>query len=139
QLIDVLAGRLIDDLAEAEHYADKGDIVLDRSAVEALRDRVTVTEWRGDDHVALLDELLVPVEALPAIQPPPLPEDLARQWLLAAVYERLKTGRGEFLAELRPAHPVFIRFTGIDYDDDDDAIEQLDGFVRQAQRIFAGF
>jgi class 3 adenylate cyclase/tetratricopeptide (TPR) repeat protein len=139
QLIDVLAGRLIDELADAEHYAEKGDIVLDRSAVAALGDRVTLGERRGDGQVALLRELHVPVEAVPAIQPPPLPEELARQWLLPAVYERLKTGRGEFLAELRPAHPVFIRFTGIDYDEDDDAIEQLDGFVRQAQRIFAGF
>src|SRR3954452_7008979 len=55
QLIDVLAGRLIDDLADAEHYAEKGDIVLDRSAVQALGDRVTVGDWRGDGHVAILD------------------------------------------------------------------------------------
>ena len=31
--------------------------------------------------------------------------------------------------------PVFVRFGGIDYDDDDDAIEKLDEFVRAAQRI----
>ena len=61
-----------------------------------------------------------------SIEPPPLPEELVRPWLLPAVYERLTTGRGEFLAELRPAYPVFIRFGGIDYDADDDAIEQLD-------------
>ena len=29
QLIDVLAGALIDDLADAEHHADKGEVVLD--------------------------------------------------------------------------------------------------------------
>ena len=33
QLIDVLAGTLIDDLAEAEHYAEKGEVVLDPSAI----------------------------------------------------------------------------------------------------------
>ena len=53
-----------------------------------------------------------------------LPEELVREWLLPAVYERLRTGRGEFLAELRPAYPVFLRFGGIDYDDDDRAIAQ---------------
>ena len=62
-----------------------------------------------------------------------------RPWLLPAVYERLRTGRGEFLAELRPAIPVFVRFTGIDYDADDDAIEKLDDFVRRAQRVFADY
>ena len=36
--------------------------------------------------------------------------------------ERLRSGHGEFLAELRPAYPVFLRFGGIDYDTDDDAI-----------------
>ena len=48
-----------------------------------------------------------------------------------------RTGRGEFLAELRPAYPLFVRFGGIDYDDDDDAIAKLDDFVRRAQRILA--
>ena len=139
QLIDVLAGRLIDALADAEHHADKGDVILDRSAVEALGPRVTVGARRGDGSAVVLDRLLVPVERVPAAQPPPLPEELVRPWLLPAVYERIRTGRGEFLAELRPAYPVFVRFAGIDYDDDEEAIEKLDGFVRQAQRIFARF
>ena len=39
QLIDVLAGRLIDELAAAEHLAEKGEVVLDRSALESLGDR----------------------------------------------------------------------------------------------------
>ena len=72
-------------------------------------------------------------------EPPALPEELVRPWLLPAVYERLRTGRGEFLAELRPAIPVFLRFGGIDYDNDDDAIEKLDEFVRAAQGVFNGY
>jgi class 3 adenylate cyclase len=139
QLIDVLAGRLIDDLAEAEHHAEKGDVVLDQSAMGALGGRVAVSEMRAGGRVGVLDRLLVDVDAHDVVEPPPLPEELVRPWLLSAVYERLRTGRGEFLAELRPAYPVFIRFGGIDYDDDDSAIEKLDGFVRQAQRIFAGY
>jgi class 3 adenylate cyclase/tetratricopeptide (TPR) repeat protein len=34
---------------------------------------------------------------------------------------------------------VFLRFGGIDYDDDDDAIAKLDDFVRRAQQIMAGY
>ena len=48
-------------------------------------------------------------------------------------------GSGEFLAELRPAYPLFVRFGGIDYDNDDDAIAKLDDFVRRAQRIVATY
>ena len=32
---------------------------------------------------------------------------------------------------------MFVRFTGIDYDADDDAIAKLDDFIRRAQRVFA--
>ena len=60
-----------------------------------------------------------------------------RPWVLPAVYERLRAGRGELLAELRPAIPVFVRFGGIEYDTDDAAAEKLDDFIRRAQRAFA--
>jgi predicted ATPase len=73
------------------------------------------------------------------VEPPALPEELVRPWLLPAVYERLRTGRGEFLTELRPAVPVFVRFAGIDYDEDDDAARKLDELVRGAQRILSGY
>jgi len=143
QLIDVLAGRLMDDLAEAEHHAQKGEIVLDQSAMEALAGRIVVGDLRVDESLdracAPLLGLLVDVEEEPGHQPPPLPEDLVRPWLLPAVYERMRTGRGEFLAELRPAIPVFVRFGGIDYDHHDDAIEKLDAFVRAAQRVLSGY
>ncbi len=58
---------------------------------------------------------------------------------MPAVFERLRAGHGEFLAELRPAYPIFLRFGGIDYDTDDDADRKLDGFVRQVQRVLASY
>jgi class 3 adenylate cyclase/tetratricopeptide (TPR) repeat protein len=142
QLIDVLAGRLVDDLAAAEHLAEQGEVVLDQSALEFLSTRAEISERRRDDEsgriVGVLDVLTEPVPDAPAPEPErPLPEELVRPWLLPPVYERLRTGRGEFLTELRPAIPVFVRFTGIDYDADDDAIAKLDDFIRRAQRVFA--
>ncbi len=143
QLIDVLAGSLIDDLAEAEHHTDKGEVVLDASALAALGERVAISEHRLDPEsgrrLGVVAELLVEVPTIEVVEPPALDEALVRPWLLPAVYERLRTGRGEFLAELRPAYPVFLRFAGIDYDDDPDAIAKLDGFVSHAQRIMAGY
>src|SRR6202012_621530 len=44
-----------------------------------------------------------------------------------------------FLAELRPAFPVFVNFGGIDYDADESAVEKLDEFVRSAQRILTRY
>ncbi len=143
QLIDVLAGRLIDDLAEAEHHAGKGEVVLDPSAVASLGERVVLGDERTDPDngktFRVARSLTVEAHEAPLVEPEPLADELVRPWLLPAVYERLRSGRGEFLAELRPAYPLFLRFGGIDYDDDDGAIAKLDDFVRRAQRIMAGY
>jgi predicted ATPase/class 3 adenylate cyclase len=144
QLIDVLAGRLIDELADAEHLAEKGDVVLARSALDSLGDRVSVTERRGEDEHAPVIGVLTGLDAAVEEVPPapdaaPLSEALVRPWILPAVYERLVNGRGEFLAELRSAYPMFVRFGGIDYDHDPDAVGQLDHFVQRAQQILSEF
>ncbi len=143
QLIDVLAGRLVDQLAEAEHHSDRGEILLDATAIESLGSRVDLAETRTDPHTGrafgVVRALTVEVAAAPSAEPARrLPDELVRPWLLPAVHERLSTGRGEFLAELRSAYPVFLRFGGIDYDDDDEAALKLDDFVKRSQRIMSG-
>jgi predicted ATPase/class 3 adenylate cyclase len=142
QLIDVLAGRLVDDLAAAEGAARPGDVVLDSSALAALNDRVEIRELRTANGrtCGVLDRLRQPV-LLP--EPPSgafrLPDDLVRPWLLPPVWERLRTGRGEFLAELRPGIPFFVRFGGIDFDDDPDARHLLDDFIVRSQRVIDSY
>ena len=144
QLIDVLAGRLIDRLAAAERHAERGEVVVEQSALEALGDRIDVLEVRVDDQTGrtcgVVEQLTVEVAEAPepALEDA-LDDDVVAEWLLPAVYERMRTGRGEFLAELRFAYPVFVRFTGIDYDEDDHAIEKLDEFVTAAQQIFDSY
>ncbi|MEP7085497.1 MAG: adenylate/guanylate cyclase domain-containing protein, partial [Betaproteobacteria bacterium] len=146
QLIDVLAGSLIDDLAAAERRAERGEVILDLSALESLGDRVEIREHRIDKKVERafgvverMTETVAVADAHAEVDMPPLPQEVVRQWLLPAVFERLRTGRGEFLAELRPAYPVFVHFGGIDYDNDDDAMSKLDHFVRRAQRILTTY
>src|SRR6185437_13958309 len=140
QLIDVLAGRLIDALAAAESNAEKGEVVVDASALESLAGRVAVVDRRIDAEsgasCATVARVLVPMEMKPRAPPPdPLPPEVVRAWLLPDVHARLHGGHEDFLAELRPAFPMFVRFAGIDYDADDAATTKLDEFVRHAQRV----
>ncbi len=145
QLIDVLAGRIVDELAEAEQLAEKGEVVLAHSALDAIGEHVVIREQRraGDnaEGVGVVAELMVDVvvelDVEPASPTPALSESLVRPWLLPAVYERLVADRGEFLSELRSAYPVFVRFGGIDYDEDQGAATKLDHFVRRAQRVLS--
>ncbi|MEO5852360.1 MAG: AAA family ATPase [Nocardioides sp.] len=137
QLIDVLAGQLMDSLAAAEQESLAGDVVLDQGALASLGDRVTLREVREGEHgpVGVVAALVDPPTAGDSDADwPDLPEDITRQWLLPPVWERMVAGRGEFLADLRPAVPIFVRFGGLDFDSDPQAPAVLDDFVTRAQR-----
>jgi adenylate cyclase len=136
QLIDVLAGALMDSLAEAERVAQQGEVVLDAAGVASLGDRALLGRHDEASGAATVDSLAV-VPGLPDARAalPTLPDSEVRKWLLPRVFERMVAGHGEFLAELRPAVPLFLRFGGIDYDNDPAATAKLDDLVQQAQRV----
>lgn len=137
QLIDVLAGRTLDHVAGAEKLAEKGEVIAGERVVEALGDNCETVEWRtgptGERHAVIGG-----LKALPEPRPHPtmpagaLPEEQIRAWALPPVYNRLKSG-SKFLAELRPSVALFLKFSGIDYDHDEDARRKLDQFVRWMQ------
>lgn len=141
QLIDVLAGETLYRMAAGEHLAGKGEVLIDAATVAALGSLAQLGEWRSDDErnerFAVLTGLAAAVPAM-AEQPfaeQVIPDSAYRPWLLPPVYERLRVGMGEFLTELRPIVALFLRFGGIDYDDDPLAGEKLNSFVLWVQRI----
>lgn len=152
QLIDVLSGTTLYHLAEAEHHAEKGEVLLDAAAVAAVGDAVIFKGWREALHADASDEeaparfgvvasLRQPIEPhpWPSLPADALSEAQVRPWLLPAVCERLRTGGGEFLAELRPAVSLFIRFGGLDYDNDEAVRAKLDAFIRGVQQLLVRY
>lgn len=137
QRIDVLAGRLVDDLATAESFAEKGDVVADESVLRSLGDRVVCSAVRVDAERGarwgFVTELRDPPSAFPVRALPPTGLDDLRPWLLPEVVERLSVGGDRFLGELRNVHPIFVRFGGFDFDHGPEAVSQLDQFVREVQ------
>jgi class 3 adenylate cyclase/tetratricopeptide (TPR) repeat protein len=141
QLIEVLGGGLVDDLAAAESCARPGEIVVTQSAAAALGDAIVVADQRVQpergENVAVVASVDNPAAETPAPAASlDLDEDLVRSWVLPEVYERLRADGGTFLAELRPVYPVFVRFAGIDLDENDEAAGVLDAFVRRSQQTF---
>jgi hypothetical protein len=69
QLIDVLAGRLIDALATAEQLAASTEVLLDRSALESLGERIETGGFRTDPEsgrqFGLLKAMTVDVDDAP--------------------------------------------------------------------------
>ena len=144
QVIDALAGAILDQLAAAEHQAGKGEVVLDPAAVAALADRVRIAEWRVDEsgqRFGVVSDIVKPVSPAPwaPVRGDALSDGQVRPWLLPAVYERLSSGQGEFLAELRPAVALFLLFGGIDYDADEEAHTRLDTYIRAVQGVVARY
>ena len=120
-------------------------MVLDEATSSGLGASVRLAGWREDEkqrrRFAIVDTVVPEVEPSPW---PPVPEsmlseDMVKPWLLPPVYERLRRGLGEFVAELRPTVALFLSFAGIDYDADEQAGEKLDTFIRQVQTILAHY
>ena len=145
RVFDILAGRTLDRLAAAEHHAHKGEIVLSGEVVEALGERVEISRWCVDEdsgqRFGVLQDLRTVVEPQPwePFSLNVLTQEQIRPWLLPSIYERLKSGQGEFLGELRPGVPMFIYFSGIDYDNDEACVSKLDTFIRRAVQILANY
>jgi predicted ATPase len=141
QLVDAVAGPLLDSLAATGHAALVGEVVLDPSTVRSVRE-VVLRELRAAEGlaepVAVVDALLEAAVPQPWPPGPALEETRLRPWLIPAVYERLRAGHSDLLAELRPAVALFLRFSGIDFEDDD-AIARLDRFVRDVHRVLAEY
>src|SRR5215207_1929765 len=145
QLVDALAGETLYRLATGEHHAHRGDVLLDQSTVSYLENEIEVLEWREDpessERFAVVNNLKPRVETdpWPQLEADALSHDLVRPWLLPPVYDRLLSGMGEFLTELRPTVALFLGFSGIDYDNDPDAESKLNAYVQAVQRILARY
>jgi class 3 adenylate cyclase/tetratricopeptide (TPR) repeat protein len=139
--IETLAGSLLDHVENAEKLAQKGEIVIGSEIIQNLGEAGKVTEWReGEDgkRYAVIVAIKEPAPETPWDDLPVIPAEQARDWLLPAIYERLHGGAGEFLAELRPVVALFLKFTGINYEEDDAGI-QLDNYIRWVQDVLARF
>ncbi len=144
-LHDVIAGQTLARMASGEHLADRGDVLVDLPTAEALAEALRVAEWRVDEEsgqrFAVVDTLDLDVPELPwpDLADDALADEVTTGWLLPPVHKRLQSGLGEFLAELRPAVALFLRFSGIDYDDDPEAPSKLDLFIREVENILSRF
>jgi len=141
QLLDVIAGDVMERVSACEGVATRGEIAVDAETARNLGSRLTVREWRraGDDDVALIEALQD--EESPRPRPPlDYPPDAIERllpWLVSEVGRRIASGKDVFLTELRPATALFTRFGGIDFERDSDAPRKLDVYVRWLQRIIS--
>jgi adenylate cyclase len=140
--IDTLAGSIVARTATAEHQAQAGEVILDEVTANILAEAITIQEWREDSDSG--ERFAVIVGLTQPIDPPVLmqldagylvPEEL-HPWVHAPLVEREQSGQVSFSAEFRPCVALFVRFSGIDFDQES-AGPQLDAFLCPGQAIVA--
>lgn len=144
QLIDVLLGETLNEMAELEHLAQKGEILLSQYTAEQLAQEVVLKEWRQseDNHMkaAVVETFAHP----PAPYPwPPfeetlLPAEQSKPWLLPPLYRRLQTVQ-DILPEVRPVTVLFLQFQGLDVAHDPEVGQKVDRYVRWVQQTLARY
>lgn len=139
QLLDLLAGATVDQLAEAEHVATRGEVIATPEVARRAGHQLVIDEWRGPFAVVReLKEQVAPMP-WPALFYNALTPQQLRSYLLPPVFDRVASGHGEFLAELRPIVALFLRFGGLDYDHDNEARGKLDAFAGWVQRVLSRY
>ena len=142
-LMDVIAGSVMIRLAACEEIAKPGEVIVDGRTAGYLGDRLKIAAWRETspgikpERVAIATDLLDAPEPL-ALPRGPVPGDAIerlRPWLIPEVARRVIAGQNIFLTELRPAVALFLRFGGIDFDEDPEAPAKLDRYVRWIQGV----
>lgn len=133
--LDVITGTTIDRAARAEALAGHGEIVASAEVTQELGSQSrTRALSEGFRRVVGVDAKAAPAP-WPQLPAAALSPTEVRPYLLPPVYERLVAGQGEFLAELRPAVTLFASLTGMDFDSESGAAQNLDAYVRWIQKI----
>ena len=118
----VIAGDPLRQVAEAEHQAERGQIILSPEAETLLAEQPLAppTPLRQPDWSAIQ----IPEEA----------EDTIRAFVPGSVTARLEEELHAWLADLRPMSVLFIGIGGLDYTQKQ-VVPQLHQFVRDTQTI----
>lgn len=139
----IIAGKLLDDCADAEHHASKGEVVIHDALLAYLED-VHIVERRGG--FTCVSGLTQPAERAPLTAPLPefaaVPES-ARKTFLAylhpSIAHRLENAPVGFINEHRRVTVLFVRFSGFDYDHDRDVTRKLQAYFEQVVRIIGRY
>jgi class 3 adenylate cyclase len=140
--IDVLAGATLTALAEAEHVTEKGEIVFSAAgfpSCASLEEKFSVVEWREEKQFAVLagPKQDIAPSPWPALGEEAILKSRLRPWMHPAVFEKVRAGQSEMLSELRPATALFMKFGGLDYDNDSKADTKLKTFIQWVEQVIA--
>ena len=135
QLLDVLAGKLLERLAKAESIAKPKQIVIDDETLTHVgikaSDRRIIAGERLNVFDTMTQSFQIAEQQVDSFSH--IPQAQIASWVLEPLRHYYQENRSELLTELRNAVAMFVHFQGINYEDDPQAGEKLNRFVRKIQ------
>lgn len=142
QRIDALAGTVVARVAIGEELAERGELLVDAATLERLGNLAEIRMWRQheQERFAVLERLVTPVQPTPhSLENVSLSNEAALSEMIPLFARTLPEGVEAFQIELRPVTALFLRFTGIEYDQDPNAREKLDQLIQLVQQVVARY
>jgi predicted ATPase/class 3 adenylate cyclase len=136
-LFEVLAGEPVSRMAAAEHHASTGEIVCAPEVAAAWGG-----DWWGEPREGYCPLIHAPTELEPPQASPvffDLPAEAMRPYFPPALFDCIVSGGEALLAELRPAVSAFVRFDGLDYENDPAVRDKLNQYVVMVQQSAARY
>lgn len=131
----LIAGQLLDLCADAEHHADKEEVVIHNDLL-AQAGQIEIVEARDDfSCIARLKRRARPAP-LPDLGPlPPSVIDILSAYLHPSLAQRLQANQSSFINEHRKVTVLFVSFSGFDYDHDPDVTGKLQDYLSAVIQI----
>jgi class 3 adenylate cyclase len=142
QRMAVFAGDTLQRLALADNIAEAGDLILDLDSYDRCAQLLHVAKEnpaKKVDGFVSLEDCSMDLQRCPWPSYASLKIEDIRSWLLAEMAESATTGASESLGAFKPIVAVFLKFEGIDYDDDPNAGYQLNTLISRVQQIAADY
>lgn len=130
----VIAGPAIDGCSEAEHHAERGEVVVDNALMPFLGE-LTIVEGRESFSVVHGTLSAVTPNPLPHVNVPGNAYTLLQRYIPPTVAGRLEAGREEFIDEHRHVTVLFVAFTEYDYTNDEQVGVKLQDYLAQVVAI----
>ncbi|MCP4429037.1 MAG: tetratricopeptide repeat protein [Chloroflexi bacterium] len=137
RLESIIAGAVLDRAAEAEHHAQKGEVVVHQdlfAASDCIEPERAVQ--RGEfSLVNTIAGAVSPAPLAPIAELSPETIETIAAFIPPSIVQRIKIGQTSFINEHRKATVLFVGFQGFDYDHDLDVGSKLQTYLYRVIQI----
>lgn len=135
----VIAGDAINACAEAEHHAEKNQVIVQDGLLSFLPQVTVMQRFEGFAQIRDFEAQVTPQPLPELAEIPASLDDALQHFVHPSIGARLKIARSDFVDEHRKVTLLFVSFTDFDFDRDPTAMTGLQGYLLNVIQIVQGY